>query len=191
MAAEKKLRDYGIAFKGLKEGDHFFEYRLGNGFFQLFEESQIDSGDLKAHIRLIKTSRMLELEFTINGMVESICDRCLSAMNVPVHFEGTLYVNFGEAYDEPTEEIIVLPHESHTINVARYMYEFIVVSMPIRHVHPDNEDGTPGCDAEMLGQLNHYLVDDKSSTGTKDAGEEESIDPRWKELKKLIDKNNK
>jgi uncharacterized protein len=104
-----------------------------------------------------------------------------------------MYVNFGEEYDEPTEEIIVLPHESHSINVARFMYEFIVVSLPIRHVHPANEDGTPGCDPDMLEQLDQYLVDEETQPESEqdDENEDESIDPRWGELRKLINKNNK
>jgi uncharacterized metal-binding protein YceD (DUF177 family) len=191
MAEEKTWKAYGIAFKGLKEGDHFFEYELGDAFFGLFEQPQVETGDLKARVRLIKTSRMLELEFTIEGEAGTICDRCLGPVNVPVHYEGTLYVNFGERFDEPTEEIVVLPYEEHTINIAQYLYEFIVVSMPIRHVHADKEDGTPGCDPEMLEKLNTYLVDEEEEN-TEDS-DEEPIDPRWAELKKLKDqdKNNK
>ena len=189
MVAEKtKLKEYNIAFKGLKEGDHFFEYKLGDDFLGLFEQPQVDSGKLEAKIRLIKTSRMLELEFTIDGVVEAVCDRCLGPVDVPVHYEGTIYVNFGESFDEPTEEIVVIPYESHTINVAQYLYEFIVVSMPIRHIHPDKEDGSPGCDPEMLDRLKTYMVDEKTGPENKD---EEPIDPRWEELRKLIDKNNK
>jgi uncharacterized protein len=193
MAAEKKMKEYGIAFKGLKDGEHLFEYRLGNAFFEMFEQPQIETGDLKATVTLLKSSRMLELIFSIEGEVGVLCDRCLSDLNTPVKFDGTMYVNFGEEYDEPTEEIIVLPHESHSINVARFMYEFIVVSLPIRHVHPANEDGTPGCDPDMLEQLDQYLVDEETQPESEqdDENEDESIDPRWGELRKLINKNNK
>lgn len=191
MTTERtRWKDYGIAFKGLKEGDHFFEYNLGDAFFGLFEQPQVEAGSLNAKVRLIKTSRMLELEFTIDGVAEAVCDRCLGPVNVPVHYEGTIYVNFGESFDEPTEEIVVIPYESHTINVAQYLYEFIVVSMPIRHVHPDKEDGTPGCDAEMMDQLRNYMVDENDEAGPENK-DEEPIDPRWEELRKLIDKNNK
>lgn len=190
MTTERtRWKDYSIAFKGLKEGDHFFEYNLGDAFFGLFEQPQVETGDLKVKVRLIKTTRMLELEFTIDGIARAVCDRCLGPVDVPLYYEGTIYVNFGESFDEPTEEIVVLPYESHTINVAQYIYEFIVVSMPIRHVHPDKEDGSPGCDPEMLDQLKNYIIDENEETGSENT-DEESIDPRWEELKKLIDKNN-
>ncbi|PWE00502.1 YceD family protein [Marinilabilia rubra] len=191
MAAEKKRKDYDIAFKGLKDGEHLFEFKLGNTFFELFEQPQVETGDLLATVKLIKSSRMMEFQFQIEGEVGTTCDRCLSNVDVPIDYEGTIYVNFGDEYDEPTEEIVVLPHEAHTFNVAEFMYEFIVVSVPIRHVHPDNEDGTPGCDPEMLEKLNEYMVDEDSFPDSEEETEDEPIDPRWDELKKLINKNNK
>jgi uncharacterized protein len=192
MAAEKKMKEYGIAFKGLKDGEHVFEYKLKDAFFELFEQSQVETGDLLATVTLIKSSRMLEFRFSIEGEVGTVCDRCLADVNVPIDYEGTLYVNFGDEYAEPTEEIVVIPHEAHTFNIASFLYEFIVVSVPIRHIHPDNEDGTPGCDPEMLVRLEEYMVhDDISAPDEEEIEDEESIDPRWDELKKLINKNNK
>jgi uncharacterized metal-binding protein YceD (DUF177 family) len=192
MAAEKKKKEYNIAFKGLKDGEHVFKYRLGDAFFELFEQPQVETGDLLATVTLIKSSRMMEFQFHIEGEVGTTCDRCLSNVDVPIDYEGTIYVNFGDEYDEPTEEIVVLPHEEHTFNVAEFMYEFIVVSVPIRHVHPDNEDGTSGCDPEMLEKLDQYMVDEESLPDSDEEGtEDEPIDPRWDELKKLINKNNK
>ena len=192
MAEEKNIKEYGIAFKGLKDGEHVFEYKLTDAFFGLFEAPQIETGELTATVKLLKSSRMLELEFTIEGMVGTICDRCLDKIDVPIAYQGTLYVNFGEFYDEPTEEIVVLPHDAHTINVARFMYEFIVVSLPIRHIHPDNDEGVPGCDRAMMERLDEYLVDERSGTeAPDDHSENEPIDPRWEELKKFKNKNNK
>jgi len=191
MAAEKKKKEYDIAFKGLKDGEHVFEYKLGDAFFELFEQPQIETGDLLATVTLIKSSRTMEFQFHIEGEVGTTCDRCLSDVDVSIDYEGTIYVNFGEEYDEPTEEIVVLPHEEHTFNVARFMYEFIVVSVPIRHIHPDNEDGTSGCDPEMLEKLDQYMVEEDSSFESEEGTEDEPIDPRWDELKKLINKNNK
>lgn len=194
MAAEKKMKEYGIAFKGLRDGEHLFEYPLKDAFFELFEQPQVETGDLTATVTLIKSSRMLEFRFRIYGEVGTVCDRCLSDVDVPIDYEGTLYVNFGDEYAEQTEEIVVIPHEEHTFNIANYLYEFIVVSVPIRHIHPDNEDGTPGCDPEMLERLEEYMVHDDISVSDEDEediNDEEPIDPRWDELKKLINKNNK
>ena len=189
------MKEYGIAFKGLKDGEHVFEYRLKDAFFELFEQPQVETGDLAATVTLIKSSRMLEFRFSIVGEVGTVCDRCLSDVDVPIDYEGILYVNFGDEYAEPTEEIVVIPYEEHTFNIASFLYEFIVVSVPIRHIHPDNEDGTPGCDPEMLERLDEYIVHDDIEASDRDEDndieDEDSIDPRWDELKKLFNKNNK
>ena len=192
MAAErkKKFSDYDIAFKGLKTGKHVFEYELENDFFELFDEPQVETGELKATVELTKHSSFLELAFHIDGFVGAPCDRCLEMMKVIVSYEGTLFVKFGETYDEPDEDIVVLPFEEHKLNIARYMYEFIVVSIPVRHVHPDNEDGTSGCDSEMIDRLNEYVVEEEAFWEAEDDSGDQ-IDPRWNELKKLINKNNK
>ncbi len=184
----KKLDEYSIGFKGLKEGEHLFEYALIDDFFALFEAPQIETGNIKAGAKLTKNEQMLVLEFDISGHVGSICDRCLEPLKLPVSYSGRLFVKFGDCYDEPTEEIVVLPHEAYAINVARYIYEFIVTSLPIRHLHPDDAEGVPGCDANMLEQLNHYLVNNIPEASHP---QHAVADPRWSELNKLIDKTNR
>lgn len=186
---QNKLSDYDIPFKGLKAGKHVFEYELEDAFFELFDQPQIEAGKLSAIVVLQKSSNMMELLFEINGCVEALCDRCLGKMDVPVKYNGTLYIKFGDTFDDSGDDILVLPYEEHSFNIARHMYEFIVVSMPVRHVHPDN-GGLPGCDPDMLKQLNQYVVDDISDENKEDSGLKD-IDPRWNELKKLINKNNK
>ncbi len=184
----KKVDEYSIAFKGLKEGEDFYEYNLDDAFFSLFEASQIKTGHLKASVKLNKREQMLILEFHIEGQVDSICDRCLDRVELAVLYDGKLFVKFGETYDEPTEEIIVLPHEAHAINIARYLYEFIIISLPIRHLHPTDEEGHSGCNQEMLNQLDRYLINNYAENGSDQ--DEEPIDPRWAQLKNFKDKNN-
>ena len=177
-----RLKNYGIPFKGLKEGKHLFNYDIGAGFFELFEQPLIEKGALKAIIELNKSSALLTLSFKIEGEVETVCDNCLEALTLPVENESLMYIKFGEEYDEPTEEIIVLPHEENEINVAQLIYEFICVALPIRHVHPEDENGSVTCNTEMLNQLNNYLVEE----GT-DEEQDDDMDPRWAALKNLMD----
>ena len=179
-----RLRNYGIPFKGLKEGKHQYDFEIGADFFKLFEQPLIEDGQIKVNVELNKSSALLTLTFKINGTVETLCDNCLEAMTLPVENEALLYIKFGEEYDEPTEEIIVLPHDEHEINVAQLIYEFICVVLPIRHVHPNDENGNVTCNAEMLKQLDHYLVEERT-----EEEQDDDIDPRWADLKKLVDKN--
>lgn len=179
-----RLRDYSISFKGLKNGMHKFEYQIGASFFKLFDESLIESGRLNAVIDLDKSQNLMVIDFKISGKVDSICDNCLAPMELSVDCSERIYVNFGHEYAEQTEEIIVLPYEEHQINVAHWLYEFIVVNLPLRHVHPDDINGNSTCNVEMLNKLDEYLVGEEQLSKEK----EKNTDPRWDALKKLTNK---
>lgn len=179
-----KLNDYTIAFKGLSDGKHEFVYNLGDSFFKLIEGSLIDKGDVRARVVLSKSPTMLTFDFDIRGKVESVCDNCLGVLDVPVRYKGKLYVKFGEEYDEPTDDVVIIPHFEHEINVAQWLYELTTVSMPIRSVHKKDKDGNLSCDPEMVKKLNQYLVVEQS-----ESEDNEEVDPRWAALKNLVDKN--
>jgi len=173
-----KLKDYNISFSGLKEGKHLFEYEIGASFFELFENPLIEKGSIKAEVELNKSSALLTLDFKVKGDAVTSCDKCLDDLSIPIENEGKVYIKFGEEYDEPTEEIIVLQHGEHEINVAQLIYEFICISLPIRQVHPEDENGNLTCNPEMLMKLDEYLVEEDE--------DEEEIDPRWDDLNKLL-----
>lgn len=178
-----KLKDYSISFRGLKEGRHLFEYEIGASFFELFENPLIEKGTIKAVVELNKSSALLTLDFKINGEAETLCDNCLDPMFIPIENESKVYIKFGEDYDEPSEELIVLPHGEHEVNVAQLIYEFICIMLPIRHVHPEDEDGQTTCNQDMLNKLDEYLVEDEEED------DEDEMDPRWDELNKLLGNN--
>ena len=92
-------------------------------------------------------------------------------------------------------DLIVIPEEEGEINVAWFMYEFIALSIPMKHVH------APGkCNKAMTSKLSKHLKtnanedsDEVFDTGGDDIvieeEVEEQIDPRWNELKKILDNN--
>ncbi len=177
-----KLNEYTLVFKGLKDGKHNFSFKIEPSFFAEIEGSVIENGNFEVNIEMIKRPTMLQLDFDIVGKVQTICDNCLGELIVPVSYEGAMYVKFGAVYDEPSEEIIVLPHEENEMNVAHLIYEFIVVSLPLRNVH-SNESDDDMCDDEMLDLLEQQNQHEEDTISTGD------IDPRWEALKKL--KENK
>jgi uncharacterized metal-binding protein YceD (DUF177 family) len=180
----RKLKEYDIGYKGLKDGNHTFDYTIDADFFALFENALYENAQVEVHIDLKKDQQMMILDFDFSGSVTSVCDNCLESVDIPVDYQTKLYVKFGEMYDEPSEEIIVLPREEHELNVAQILYDLVVTSMPIRHLHPFDEDGNRICNPEMVQKLSEYLVD-----ADEDSDEESDSDPRWDELKKLIDKH--
>ena len=178
----KKDKEYIIAFKGLKDGKHQFNYVIDKDFFLLFDEPLYTDGDINVDIEMNKGMQMLVFDFDIKGTILSVCDVCLEPVNVPVNCQSKLYVKFGEQYDEPAEDVTVIPHQECEFDLKHILYDLIVTSLPIRHIHEVDKNGKSGCNPEMLKKLEEYKIEEPNV-------DQDSIDPRWEELKKLIDKN--
>lgn len=178
--AVKYLSKYEIAFKGLKEGNHQFDFEMDDTFFGKFEGSEVKRGSINAKVLLTKQSTLLILNFAVKGTVELLCDRCLDKYNQKVNNKSKLFVKFGQEDEEMSDEIIVIPFDDHQLNVAQFLYEIVVLGLPIKHVHP-NKKGKSTCDPEMIKKLDEYLVNEEP------VDDEEPVDERWNELKKLLD----
>ena len=71
------------------------------------------------------------------------------------------------------------------MNVAWPIYEMVVLEIPLTHVHNEGQ-----CNEEMLGALNNLLVHTQDEVQDDNAeSDEKAIDPRWNELKKILDNN--
>lgn len=167
-----------IAFQGLKEGEHVFEFEVNDAFFDKLDYSVIEKGDLKVLINLIKTSRHLELDIAINGYVHVICDRCLDEYAEEIAFEGRLFVKFGEETDFEDDEIWVISKDENELNLTHYIYESINLSLPYKKVHPFDESGTSTCNPKMIKKLEEHTGEEEKN--------DEIIDPRWEKLKDLL-----
>lgn len=171
-----------------------YQFQLDNLFFANIDGLEVQKGKVDVVLTVKKTTKAFELDFQISGIVLVPCDRCLDEIEQPVSSSNTLFVKFGTSFAEEGDNIVIVPVEEGYINVAWFMYEFIALSIPIKHVH------APGkCNKAMIGKLNKHLKtvsDDDNMSDTTEPIEEEigdieeqTIDPRWDELKKILDNN--
>ena len=171
---------YDVEFKGLKEGLHEFGFEVQDKFFEHFEQGLVTKGDIRVEVILEKRSSFMKLFLVINGYVELVCDRCLEHYQQKVKSKYEFFIKYGENEFEDDEIIWILPEE-HKINLAQLIYEYIILSLPLKQVHPDSADGQSGCNREMLSRLeSHRLNDEKKDT----------TDPRWAALKKWNNNKN-
>lgn len=159
-----------IPFIGLSLGKHQYHYDIDDSFFQEFEHSEIKQGNLGVSLVLDKQSTMLILDFAITGFVNVMCDRCLDNFNMKLNTEQRLFVKFGEETREETDEIVVFSTNEYEIDVAQYIYEYIILSLPYSRIHPEGE-----CDPEVIKKLEELKINK----------EEKNIDPRWDILKNI------
>jgi uncharacterized protein len=163
---------YDLEFKGLKEGLHEFEFEVQDTFFEHFDQELVSAGNIKVKVKLEKRSSFMKLYFKLNGWIVLICDRCLENYRQKVKYKGELFVKFGESDYEDDEIIWILPEE-YRINLAQLIYEYIVLSIPLKHVHPE-KNGVSGCNREMLNKLEKHKLNEDG---------EKPADPRWSALK--------
>ena len=160
-----------------------YQYQLDNEFFLDLDAPEVQKGQVNVTLKVRKTSGVYQLDFQTEGKVIVICDRCLDEMEQPIETDDCLKVKLGLEFSE-IDDIVVVPEEDGYINVAWFIYEFIALSIPMKHVH------APGkCNKEMVNKLSKHLrVRGDDEEGLEDSSEEsQEIDPRWNELKKILD----
>ena len=76
----------------------------------------------------------------------------------------------------------MITKSTQSINIAHFIYETIALQVPLKKLHPDEEEGDDASDE-------YVYVDDAGDT-EDESEQEQEIDPRWAALQKL-NKGNK
>lgn len=170
---------FTIPFVGLKIGKHHFEYQVDQTFFTHYEYDDFNDVRTDVHVTLEKKTTFLELHFEVSGLVNIHCDLTNEPYDQSINSSFDLVVKFGNELNDTHEDILIIPHGSYEINLQQYIYELIVLSVPVKRVHPGVKDGTLDSDIlKKLEELSPALDDHKKP--------ESDIDPRWHTLKKLL-----
>ncbi|WP_412476831.1 YceD family protein [Flavobacterium sp. TBRC 19031] len=184
----KSTNEYLIPFIGLKLGKHQFEFKIEKKFFDAFSFDEFESCNVDVNVVLEKKTTMLEVNFKHKGTVNVPCDLTGEPFNLPIKGKIKLVVQFGNEFNNDNDELLILPHGEHQIDLSQYIYEMIVLSVPQKRIHPGVKDGT--LQTEALQKLNELQVKDPSereqAKQIKEVKKEDDIDPRWDKLKQLL-----
>jgi len=175
-----KTKEYLIPFIGLKTGKHHFEYQISNSFFEIFDYQEFNNSNIKVNVILEKKSTIMELSFKHKGTVNVPCDMTNEEFDLPIKGKMKLIVRFGDVFNNDNEELLIIPHGEFQIDISQYIYELIVLSVPLRRIHPGIKDGS--LNTEALAKLKELAVEKLK----KEIKKEENIDPRWDKLKQLL-----
>ena len=163
-----------IDLKDLTEEETSLEFNLGNDFFEALEGAEVRQGSLHVSVSIRKVTGFFEILFHTVGHVIVPCDRCLDDMEQPVEADNRLIVKYGSTYSEE-DDIIVVPEDEGILDISWFIYEFVMLVIPIRHVH------APGKCILAMTQTLEELSADRSS----DEESNQSADPRWEKLREL------
>ncbi len=170
------LSFYNVAFKGLSQGKHIFDYEVDDKFFHEFEGGLVDEGKVNVRLTLEKQSALMVLWFDLKGTIKVQCDRCLEMYDQPIESQDRIFVKFGEKEFNEGDDVIWVSTNDYQLNTAQLIYEYIGLAIPIKRIHPDDENGNSTCDPEMIEKLSKYVIE-----------EDEQPNSVWDDLKKLLD----
>ena len=114
-----KNKEYSIPFAGLKQGKHKFEYQIDNTFFESFDYHEFNDAEIKLHIVLDRMSTVLELEMKTKGTVNLYCDLTNESFDQKIKASLKLLVKFGDVYNDEDDEILIIPHREHQVNISQ------------------------------------------------------------------------
>ena len=187
-----KFSLYKIPLRTLAPGVHTYEYELDRKFFEAIDGEEVKKGNVNVILNVRRTSSSFELNFDIEGVIKVSCTRCLDDMNLDVDTESRLIVKFGSEYSEESDEIVIIPEVEGEINIAWFLYEFIALTIPIKHVHPKGE-----CNRTVSSKFKKHqavsadddeddsddIIDDDSEP--QEDEDVQQSDPRWDALREI------
>ncbi len=173
-------RDYDIAFVGLKQGIHDFQYQVNDKFFEPYQQQDFKKCSANIKLTLDKQNGFMLLKFEIGGSLEVTCDRCGSTtLPVDLWDEFNVVVKLTEepdqmnAQEEDPDVYYIGRGESH-LHIADWIFEFVNLSIPMQRMCSEEEIGSEYCDNDVLAMLRNN--EDKV---------QKTENPIWKGLEKI------
>ena len=193
-ASNKLLHDYsGDANKGFRDINKELDK-----YTRAFDVIDVLYQSLRTSLNVYNTYENISDRIgDYKDMLSDFKEKCLERGNIVSTDTMIVTINMRALANiaEEGDNLIVIPEEEGEINVAWFMYEFIALAIPMKHVH------APGkCNKAVTSKLSKHLKTDANEDSDEvfDTGGddivveeemEEQIDPRWNELKKILDNN--
>ncbi|MDH5608168.1 MAG: DUF177 domain-containing protein [Cyclobacteriaceae bacterium] len=174
----REFKEYEINIARMANGLHVFEFEVSDSFFSCFSDSLIEEGKGKAFLEIEKSETMMTLDFHFDVSVGLVCDVTLEPFDFPIHSDRKVIMKFGEEDEELSDDVFIIKHDRHTIQLAELIHEFVSLEIPMKKVHPSLAD-------DMRPELIYTSGNDAPE---ENSGSEEETDPRWEVLKKLKEK---
>jgi uncharacterized metal-binding protein YceD (DUF177 family) len=173
-----ELTTYNIPIFHLIDGISHYNFEIASDFFANFDYNDLKKGNVKLQVTLDKNEHLIVATFAFDGFVELICDRTLEIFDYPIAIENELLLRYGDSEEELADDTIQIMKTTEHINIAHWAYEFIVLGLPLKKLHPrfkDEEDD----DSEFR------LIYSSDDFVEEDLEEEENKNSPWSILNKL------
>jgi uncharacterized protein len=151
-----------IPLHSLKNGEHEFHFTLDNTIFTDNQYDDVHNAGLKADINFNKNSSILMLNFNITGTINLTCDRCGDNFDMPVELKRQLIVKTDSHSHQEEDDMVSLSMDEYEFDAAPYIYQYVVLSLPMQRIHVVDKDGKSACNPEVINKLDHIHVEKSS-----------------------------
>ena len=98
------------------------------------------------------------LKFEVTGKMDVVCDRCGNPLQMDLWDEFNMIIKLVENPDEMNEteddpDIYYISRTESHLHLADWIYEFVVLSIPMQRMCNESEMGGPQCNQEILNML--------------------------------------
>ncbi|MBM6993150.1 MAG: DUF177 domain-containing protein [Prevotella sp.] len=170
------LEQFKIDLKSLPCGTSVIAFDLDDAYFEALDAPVVRNGRLHCTLTIHSAEDFFDMDFHTEGSVVVPCDLCLDDMDQTILTDNHLVAKFGEDFSED-DDLVTVDENEGILDVAWYIYEFIELNIPLRHVH------APGkCNPAMM-----KILDEHSAARSGDGDSEGPVDSRWEALLKLKD----
>lgn len=171
-----QLHSYALELRAMPVGTQQFNYVVDDAFFLKREGGEIRGGKVDVKLEVDHKGDYFDLTFWMEGTIVTACDRCLDDMELPVDTDYHVVLKYAEESNADNDEVIEVAEREREYDLSDLIYDTIALTIPMKHTH---DEGC--CNEAMLAELQKHVP----SAETR----EESNDPRWDALRKLMDNN--
>lgn len=147
-----------ISLAPLKHGDYSFLFTIEGELFRENNFDDIHEADLKAVITFTKNSPIIMFHFNIEGTVTVTCDRCGDDFKQNIRLERQLIVKTDSKEHTEDDEMVSLTSGEKDIDIAPFVYQYVVLSLPMQRIHGNDREGNSLCNAEIIKKLKKLEV---------------------------------
>ncbi len=164
-----------INISNLSEGIHEYDFEENPSNLELDERFK---KTVIVKVELEKRRRQLFLTAHVKTSGNFVCDRCLETFEtgLGIDYRMTYVYEMNEAEGLDKDEVTVIHTSANEIDITEDVREYLLLAVPMKLLCRDDCAGLCGkCGANLNRGACDCVADD--------------IDPRWEDLKKIMNKN--
>jgi uncharacterized metal-binding protein YceD (DUF177 family) len=182
----KNSRVFEIAWQGLKLGEHELIFDLDDKFLMWkYPETEYKQLNVQIKVTFDKQVNFFMFHFNIDGALVVPCDRCGEEFELSLWDEFDLLVKLNDVEDEDQIEeeadVVFISRSETVLDISDWLYEFLMLSIPLQKIHPQDTKGNDTCNPDVLAYLKQ----------SAEALEQENKNTIWKGLDSIKIEDNK